>query len=74
MDNSLIDVEDITLIREWSLSALKSTSKEAIFLNIETLMRRAFQLRRHIDALKDGKQKRQLIRKYARIIWQIQNH
>jgi hypothetical protein len=45
-----------------------------MFLEIEKLIRRAFHLRRSIDALEDGEQKHRLVRKYAKIIWQIQEH
>jgi len=44
------------------------------FLNIQTLMRRAFHLRQRIDALKHGEYKQRLIKRYAKIIWQIQEH
>jgi len=62
------------LIREICLNALNSAPEEVVFLNIQTLMRRAFHLRQRIDTLKHGEYKQRLIRRYAKIIWQIQEH
>ncbi|MDH5460971.1 MAG: hypothetical protein OEX09_01915 [Candidatus Bathyarchaeota archaeon] len=62
------------LIRESCFTALNSAPREVVFLNIQTLMRRAFHLRQRIDTLKQGEYKQQLIKIYAKIIWQIQEH
>jgi hypothetical protein len=48
--------------------------KEGCFLDTQRLMRRAFHLRKRIDALEGGQRKQQLIQDYVKIIWQIQNH
>jgi hypothetical protein len=45
-----------------------------MFLEIEKLIRRAFHLRRSIDALEEGEQRHRLVKKYASIIWQIQDY
>jgi hypothetical protein len=48
--------------------------KEGCFLDTQRLMRRAFHLRKRIDAMERGQRKQQLIQDYVKIIWQIQNH
>lgn len=45
-----------------------------MLLEIGELIQNAFHLRRSIDSLKDGQMKHQLTKKYAKIIWKIQDY
>lgn len=42
-----------------------------MFLNIQSLKRRAFRLRRLIDSSEDGDERKEAIREYVRVIGQI---
>lgn len=60
---------------EKSVSPQKISLKtKGDILEIEKLIHRAFHLRRSIDALEDGQEKHRMVKRYARIIWQIQDY
>ena len=73
-DTKLISKSDsnsTTLISEVCRAGKKSLSKKEMLLNIQSLKRRAFRLRRLIDSSDDGEERKKAIKEYVHLIGQI---